>query len=265
MSHDPGYDDRLIEVERREAQQAQRELALRARERELEAEVFGLEGRCRIVQRQLQQLRDAGHGEVDHLLEVLPRLLGPGSADREQSLRARQVALREREASSDARERAAGFLDERLRDALEKLGRCARRAAQLAEQRPAAGPVQLPPSDPQDDRRAEARARLDCQISLNSRNNFFTGFARDLSSGGLFIATFDVQPVGSRVDVGFSLPGGRTIECQALVRWTRELTGSDADPQIWPGMGVEFIDLDEASQRAICTFMELREPMFFVD
>jgi uncharacterized protein (TIGR02266 family) len=107
------------------------------------------------------------------------------------------------------------------------------------------------------------RTRLDCDVSFESESNFFEGFARNLSEGGLFVAAWDYQAVGTEMDVAFSIPGGPRIEARAVVRWVREL--NDATPDVWPGMGLQFTTLPAGAEDAIRKFMATREPIFFPD
>ncbi len=253
-------------LERREATVARREVMARARERDLEADVLGIEGRCRVLHRKATALRKARVPGADALLLDLPRVGPlPGVGDRVRALEARRKALADREDALDERERAIRYLEAALTEAHERLDACSARAAELAE-----AATRLPPAEPTpppaangSERRAEHRARLDVAITLTSADNFFSGFARNLSSGGLFVSTFDLRPVGEAVDVRFSLPGGRTIEARAVVRWVREVQPDE--PDIWPGMGLQFADLAPDDALAIDGFMDLREPIFFVD
>lgn len=105
------------------------------------------------------------------------------------------------------------------------------------------------------------RVRMDCAVDFESESNFFTGFARNLSSGGLFVATFDFLPVGTLVDLTFSLPAGDKVTAAAEVRWVRELNKTATD--VTPGMGLYFTGLTPEVETAIRSFMEAREPLFF--
>jgi uncharacterized protein (TIGR02266 family) len=98
-------------------------------------------------------------------------------------------------------------------------------------------------------------------ISLHSESNFFTGFANDVSEGGVFMATTDVLAVGSEIEVSFTLPGGDKIEATGMVRWVRELDELNLDN--FPGMGIGFTSIAKSSLDAIRGFIESREPMFF--
>lgn len=48
-----------------------------------------------------------------------------------------------------------------------------------------------------------------------------------------------------------------------IVRWTREL--NDKLPESFPGMGIQFMNLNELDRQAIERFVKSREPMFFPD
>lgn len=131
---------------------------------------------------------------------------------------------------------------------------------------PAPDPVKAEPTAPPadaDERRGTPRLRMDCRVGLESHDNFYTGFARDLSDGGLFVATFDILPVGTSVDVSFSLPDGTQVDVRARVRWVRDLAQATTDA--WPGMGLCFESVPPGAAAAIERFMLAREPIFYVD
>lgn len=110
-------------------------------------------------------------------------------------------------------------------------------------------------------RRAALRASLCAEITLGSDSNFFTGFTNDVSEGGVFVATVNVLPLGTQIDLAFSLPGGPRIEGKGEVRWVREL--DDRNPEVFPGMGIRFTEVAATSVAAIHAFAAQREPMFF--
>lgn len=112
-------------------------------------------------------------------------------------------------------------------------------------------------------KRQSPRVRMQAQVDFESDDNFFNGFSANISDGGLFIATVNVLPLGTQVDVGFSLPTGDRVECKGVVRWVREV--DDKNPDVFPGMGVQFLDLETRSANAIEQFIQQREPMFYVE
>jgi len=114
---------------------------------------------------------------------------------------------------------------------------------------------------PEDPRRSLQRVAIEADIGFQSDNNFFTGFSEDISAGGIFIATFDLRPIGSPMMISFTLPDGRLVSTDGVVRWLREY--NETTPNIEPGMGVQFTNLSKDDESAINTFLEQREPMFY--
>lgn len=112
--------------------------------------------------------------------------------------------------------------------------------------------------------RKAPRVEYEVEVDVASEDNFFTGFIRNISSGGLFIHTHDPLPIGRELNVRFTVPTMPTpIRARAVVRWVRPY-GSHA-PDSVPGMGVQFLDvLPSDAVRAINEFIEKRrEPEFF--
>jgi uncharacterized protein (TIGR02266 family) len=99
------------------------------------------------------------------------------------------------------------------------------------------------------------------QLTIDSETQFYTGFAQSLDEGGLFIATFDVKPMASKVLFTFQLPGGRQITAKGRVTWVREY--DPKTPEISPGMGLKFLTLRDDDRRAIEQFLKKRAPMFY--
>ncbi len=118
----------------------------------------------------------------------------------------------------------------------------------------------VPPQD-QAERRTTHRVELDVEIGFLSASNFYTGFAEDLSDGGIFVATFNLLPIGTALLISFGLPDGRMISTPAKVAWIRDPYQFDSDFE--PGMGVAFEDLAPADAKAIREFIACREPIFY--
>lgn len=116
---------------------------------------------------------------------------------------------------------------------------------------------------------AEARQhpRLDLQIEvdINSEHNFYTGFTRNISEGGLFIATSQIHDLGTILDFTFTLhPDPEPIKVRGKVRWVREFNQFTDDMPC--GIGIQFIDLDEPTRNRIDRFMsQLRDSLFYDD
>jgi uncharacterized protein (TIGR02266 family) len=111
----------------------------------------------------------------------------------------------------------------------------------------------LPPSQ----RRAPRRA-CELELEFTEETQFYTGLTQDISEGGVFIATYRLFPIGSRLELSFDLPDGTKISTWGRVRWLREESPHGSRP----GMGVEFGELSEAMLEAIVRFCEQRPPLY---
>lgn len=113
-------------------------------------------------------------------------------------------------------------------------------------------------SRPGRDRRKAERIRLEADVSLYSPTQFWAGLAEDLSEGGLFVATYQLEPIGTPIDLRFELPTGQAVQVRGVVRWVREITDESM-----PGMGVQFEDVESADLRVIQTFVKHRPPLLW--
>ncbi|RKG57235.1 TIGR02266 family protein [Corallococcus sp. AB011P] len=130
-----------------------------------------------------------------------------------------------------------------------------------AERLPARAPVAATPA--KSDSRKAGRVRMHTTIDTRSDSNFFTGFSMDISEGGIFIATVEAVPRGTPVELDFTLPGGRPLTVNGVVRWARD--GNDRTPDLMPGVGVQFTTLPPEVANAISSFVTTRDPMFYPD
>ncbi len=114
-----------------------------------------------------------------------------------------------------------------------------------------------------DNRRLCPRYQMQVPVTQDGDHNFYLGFSENVSEGGLFVATHAIEPIGSRIDLAFTLPGCReAIHVQGEVRWVREYAESANVP---PGMGIQFVQLGEVEAVQIRDFVRRREPIFFED
>ena len=65
------------------------------------------------------------------------------------------------------------------------------------------------------------------------------------------------------MDLTFTLPGEASISVHGEVRWTREL--DERSPQLFPGVGVRFLELRAETAQALHRFVAEREPLFYPD
>jgi uncharacterized protein (TIGR02266 family) len=115
--------------------------------------------------------------------------------------------------------------------------------------------------------KAGRRARrypLKVEVNFTSEHNFYTGFITNLSSGGLFLATHQPMAIGELLEIGFTVPGlNRLCTGTVEVRWIREY--DPLNPDMIPGMGLKFVQLDAEARAAVELFIRHREPIFFDD
>lgn len=110
------------------------------------------------------------------------------------------------------------------------------------------------------EKRRATRALVTVDVSLYSESQFFSGLTEDVSEGGLFVATYDMRPIGSEIELHFSLPTGHEISTRGIVRWMREPGGDTS-----PGMGVQFAPLPPSDLAAIRAFVRHRPPLVWDD
>lgn len=294
--------DQDVELSRKEAEQAQEESNLHAELTRIMAATTDYERRVKQLKGAMADAEK--QGVADKPLADRVRNLAVPTLDAESAFtparQQRAAALQARHAAShEVRERitqfraAIGALSQTIVADEKSLQRLLAQAKQAAAQAPkpppdealgatlvsAAPPPALrqraqtqPPAPaataigrmtPPAPKRQSPRVRMQAQVDFESDDNFFNGFSSNISDGGLFIATVNVLPLGTNVDVGFTLPTGERIECKGVVRWVREI--DDRNPDSHPGMGVQFVDLEERAAGAIEQFIQQREPMFYVE
>jgi len=113
------------------------------------------------------------------------------------------------------------------------------------------------------ERRMHQRVPMEADVNFQGLSNFYTGFAEDMSCGGLFVTTYNLQPIGTHVDLSFTLPNGYVVNTPGQVRWLRDIRDPDDDTA--PGMGVMFEDLKSEDKKQIEAFIQERSPLFYDD
>ena len=106
------------------------------------------------------------------------------------------------------------------------------------------------------ERRIHERIALDLlvQFRLKSMDDFMMEHASNLSTGGMFIRTDTPKPLGSMVYLQFQLEQGeKLIEGMGRVVHVNPATSAA------PGMGIEFVNLDDASEEVIDEIISARD------
>jgi uncharacterized protein (TIGR02266 family) len=80
-------------------------------------------------------------------------------------------------------------------------------------------------------------------------------YSVNLSTGGMFLETWQVLPLDTPVSLEFSLDEGKVIRCQARVVW---INAPDLllKPQLPVGIGLQFVDMPLAQLHAIREYIE---------
>ena len=125
-------------------------------------------------------------------------------------------------------------------------------------------PDGAPPADERENKRTQDRHKLIVGVTMESDSHVYRGLSGDISEGGLFVATPDLLPVGTPVDLEFTLPGSEELVSLAgEVRWQRETL--DPAHDVVPGVGVRFLYLNDEERALVERFLERRRPLAHPD
>lgn len=104
------------------------------------------------------------------------------------------------------------------------------------------------------DSRVSLKARVDYE--LLSEDTFLFEYTSNVSRGGIFLATRNPLPVGTKMNLRFSLPGSRrrVIEVTGKIAWVNEY--KPGKQNLNPGMGIEFVDLSEHDRKLITNLIK---------
>jgi uncharacterized protein (TIGR02266 family) len=263
-----------IELSRAETELQAEEAALHAELNRLAHVSSELAGRLSTLHAQAAQVGDAG---IARRAQVAPPVVDP-NAGFAKARAAREVAVKARLEANAAVRAQVTALKAHLQKMASQLiaDEKAIAAAQVAPAPmapaapaparavvPSAAAVMAEAPAPKKPQRASARVKMQAAIDFTSDNNFYAGFSANISDGGLFVATVNLLPLGTEVDLSFTLPSGQRIEAKGRVSWVREV--NDKIPDAFPGMGVQFVGLAPAAQAAIAQFLAQRDPLFYAD
>ncbi|HYQ80768.1 MAG TPA: TIGR02266 family protein, partial [Anaeromyxobacteraceae bacterium] len=114
-------------------------------------------------------------------------------------------------------------------------------------------------TDGQKPREQRTQVGLLVRLSYASVDEFVERYVTNVSRGGIFIRTRDPKPVGTMLNLELRLAGGEAVvRARGVVRWVAKEDHSTSPPTA-PGMGVQFLALDEASKQVVDRIVTLRE------
>jgi uncharacterized protein (TIGR02266 family) len=112
----------------------------------------------------------------------------------------------------------------------------------------------------QHERREIAQA-LRFHLSDEASPSFWTGLARNISSGGLFVNTYNLPAIGEVISVRFKMPNAtEALNLRAEVVWTRDEKVVGDPNQV--GFGARFLDLSKEAELALNQYLKKTETIF---
>lgn len=110
-------------------------------------------------------------------------------------------------------------------------------------------------------RRRFKRLPIDIEIEFKAKGEekFNEGKVLNISAVGILMFAEKTYPLGELLDIRLKLlPKPGLLALTARVVW---LVQKEIQPQIYPGMGIEFYDTDSETQQTIVTFVERNLPL----
>lgn len=108
-----------------------------------------------------------------------------------------------------------------------------------------------PPADKRTDLR---KPLMVLKAHLDDGRKVFFGYARNISRGGMFIASVNPRTPGEQFDLVADFPPlGLTLSCRCEVVWKRTYSKKST---LEPGMGLRFLDLPEEVATALERWVE---------
>jgi uncharacterized protein (TIGR02266 family) len=108
-----------------------------------------------------------------------------------------------------------------------------------------------------DQRRNGQRFQVELELTLQSESTVWIGHAENVSDGGVFVATKELKPIGTEVELTLKLPGTMLpVWTLGVVCWIRETSGR-ADAPL--GMGIQFRLIADDALKRIRDFIRQRQ------
>jgi Tfp pilus assembly protein PilZ len=104
---------------------------------------------------------------------------------------------------------------------------------------------------------------VDAPLGTHGASNFYSGLSRGdvLSSGGLFVSTYQVPKLGEKLLLKISMPGGYEFVAKGVVAWTRSPRDVPTGRDVAPGFGAQIIEISEDGRRLIQRYVNNRDPI----
>ncbi|MFZ5889490.1 MAG: PilZ domain-containing protein [Myxococcota bacterium] len=97
------------------------------------------------------------------------------------------------------------------------------------------------------------------ELEFDQSTQLYADLSGDLASGGLFVATYQMLPVGTRVELEIELSDWTRLCVYGRVAWQRPVTQDGAVP----GIGVAFENLSPTALAALTSCCMSEPPLYF--
>ena len=102
--------------------------------------------------------------------------------------------------------------------------------------------------------RLAIRHLLEIEVAIECEGTKRVGFTENMSTGGVFVATYLSAAQGSKVVVALTMKGGETVKLAGEARWQRP-----SSSERWPGVGVKFDDSGPEHEARMNKLLSLRD------
>jgi Tfp pilus assembly protein PilZ len=102
--------------------------------------------------------------------------------------------------------------------------------------------------------RLAIRHLLEIEVAVECDGTKRVGFTENMSTGGVFVATYLSAKQGSKVVVELTMRGGETVRLAGEARWQRP-----SSVERWPGVGVKFDDSGLEHEARMHKLLSLRD------
>ena len=99
------------------------------------------------------------------------------------------------------------------------------------------------------------RVPIQLLVDYKADGNYLFDFCKDLGTGGVFIQTTKPLPMGSAIDLTFTIPDSKeTVITKGTVIWVQGPVSDRKD--LVPGMGVQFSGFSGEQRRLLENFVQ---------
>jgi len=104
------------------------------------------------------------------------------------------------------------------------------------------------------EQRTHPRLPYQLHVNFGGLQSFYSGFAVNISDGGMLVATLVAPQINQRFAVEFELDGERTIRCPVESVWIAKITDEDDMGHCVYEVGLRFIDMLPGDRDAVRAF-----------